>query len=204
MPFILNTPKTFVLKYIFIFRYASLLTLSKDVIIRCEEVVDDHKVYDEKLSSTYAWLNPLEQYLAALKSDELTEAPEAKNSKLQLLLSEREQAELHVGSLNTAADKILPTTSAQGREFIRQQIRDVRERWDNLSEGIADQQKKQGLQTLQWSSYQETLQQILAWLDNMERTIKLETSTVPSSLQEIKPKLLKCKVDTFHIWNSFN
>lgn len=168
--------------------------MSKDVINRCEEIVNDHKAYDEKLSSTDAWLTPLEQHLTALKADELTGTPEAKNSKLQHLLSEREQAEHRLGSLNTAADKILPNTSAQGREAIRNQIRQMRERWDNMSEGIVDQQKKQGLQSLQWSSYQETLQQILSWLDNMERTIKLETSTTPSSLQEVKSKLLKCKV----------
>lgn len=177
------------------FRYTALLTLSKEVVNRCEEIVNDHKTYDEKLSSADAWLAPLEQHLATLKDDELSGTPEAKNSKLQLLLSEREQAEHRLGSLNTAADKILPNTSAQGREIIRQQIRQARERWDNLSEGIVDQQKKQGLQSLQWSSYQENLQQILAWLDNMERTIKLEISSVPSSLQEVKSKLLKSKVN---------
>lgn len=175
------------------YRYTALLTLSKDVINRCEEIVEDHKTYEEKLTIIDAWLTPLEQHLAALKSDDAS-SPEAKNSKLQLLLGEREQAEHRLGALSAAADRILPETSAQGREFIRQQIRKIRERWDNLAEGIVEQQKKQGLQSLQWSSYQDTLQQILTWLDNMERTVKQEASTIPASLQEARSKLLKCKV----------
>lgn len=181
------------------FRYASLLSLSKDVINRSEEIVNDHKLYDDKLSNTDTWLIPLEQHLAALKTDDLTETPEVKNSRLQLLLNEREQAEHYLGSLTAAGERILPDTSAQGREIIRQQIRRIRERWDNLAEGIIQQQKKQGLQSLQWTSYQETLQQILAWLDNMERSVKLETTTIPSSLQEVKSKLLKCKVKQLFI-----
>lgn len=124
----------------------------------------------------------------------MTGSPEAKNSRLQLLLAEREQAEHRLVALTAGGERILPDTSAQGREVIRQQIRRARERWDNLAEGIVEQQKKQGLQSLQWSSYQETLQQILTWLENMERAVKQEASTVPSSLQEVRSKLLKCKV----------
>jgi nesprin-1 len=164
------------------------------VINRCEAIVDDHKAYDEKLLNADLWLTPLERHLTNLKTEEMIGSPEAKTSKLQLLLSEREQADHRLTALGAAGDRILPDTSAQGREIIRQQIRRIRDRWDNLAEGIAEQQKKQGIQSLQWSSYQETLQQILTWLDNMERNVKHEASTIPSSLQEVRSKLLKCKV----------
>jgi len=63
-----------------------------------------------------------------------------------------------------------------------------------LAEGIIEQQKKQDAQSLQWSSYQETLQQILTWLDTMERAVKQDSLVVWSSLQEIRSKLLKLKV----------
>ena len=151
------------------------------------------------MSNTDAWLTPLEQHLAALKTDEIPGGPEAKSSRLQLLLSEREQAEHRLTGLAAVGERILPDTSAQGREVIRQHIRRIRERWDSLAEGIVEQQKKQGLQSLQWSSYQETLLQILTWLDNMERTVKQEASVIPSSLQEVKSKLLKCKVTNLFV-----
>ncbi|EZA53954.1 Nesprin-1 [Ooceraea biroi] len=174
-------------------RYQLLHVLSKEVINRCQSIVDDHRAYEEKLKAIDAWLTPLEQNLAALKKDEIGGDLEARNSRLQVLLTEKEQAEHRLASLTSLGERILPDTSAQGREVIRQELRHARERWDRLAEGITEQQKKQDAQSLQWSSYQETLQQILGWLDTMERAVKQDSSTVWSSLQEIRSRLLKLK-----------
>lgn len=176
------------------FRYQLLHVLSKEVINRCQSIVDDHRAYEEKLKAIDAWLTPLEKNLAILKKDEIGGDLETRNSRLQVLLAEKEQAEHRLASLTSLGERILPDTSAQGREIIRHELRHTRERWDRLAEGITEQQKKQDAQSLQWSSYQETLQQILTWLDTMERAVKQDSSIVWSSLQEIRSKLLKLKV----------
>lgn len=67
-------------------------------------------------------------------------------------------------------------------------------RWDQLEEGIKEQQKRQDAQSLQWSSYQETLQQTLAWLDAMEKTLQQDPAGSWASTQEVRSKLLKHKV----------
>ncbi|KAK2588097.1 hypothetical protein KPH14_004158 [Odynerus spinipes] len=174
-------------------RYQLLHTFSKEVINRCLSIVDDHHTYEDKLKAIDAWLAPLEQSLSTLKREDVGANLEARALCLQTLLAEKEQAEHRLSGLAAAGERILPDTSAQGREIIRQEIRRVRERWDSLAEGIAEQQKKQDAQSLQWSTYQETLQQTLLWLDNMERAIKQDPPIVWSSLQEIRSKLLKNK-----------
>lgn len=179
---------------IYQFRYQQLHALSKEVINRCQSIVDDHRAYEERLNAIDVWLTPLEQNLAILKREEMGGDLEARNSRLQMLLAEKEQAEHRLAGLTSLGDRILPDTSAQGRETIRHELRRARERWDRLAEGIVEQQKKQDAQSLQWSSYQETLQQILAWLDTMERAVKQDSSIVWSSLQEIRSKLQKLKV----------
>lgn len=168
--------------------------LSKEVVTRCQSIVDDHRAYEEKLKGFDDWLTRLEQGLSGLKKDETGRNLEEKVSRLQVLLAEKEQGEHRLGSLVSFGERILADTSAQGRELIRHELREARERWDRLAEGIAEQQKKQDAQSLQWSNYQETLQQILAWLDTMERSVKQDSSITWSSLQEIKSKLLKSKV----------
>ncbi|XP_046474495.1 muscle-specific protein 300 kDa isoform X6 [Neodiprion pinetum] len=174
-------------------RYQLLHVLSKEVIHRCQTLVDDHRAFQDKLEAVNAWLGPLEQNLAGLKKEEVGGNLEAKGSRLQVLLAEREQAEHRLAGLTAAGERILPDTSAQGREVIRHELRHARERWDKLAEGIKEQQKKQDAHSLQWSSYQDTLQQTLAWLDSMERTLKQDSAAVWSSLQEIRSKLLKNK-----------
>lgn len=62
--------------------------------------------------------------------------------------------------------------------------------WGGL--GIVVQQKHQQAQTLQLSSYQDMLQQTLAWLDTMEKQTKLDTSSW-TSIQDVRGKLLKQK-----------
>ncbi|XP_076667923.1 muscle-specific protein 300 kDa isoform X16 [Andrena cerasifolii] len=174
-------------------RYQLLHVLSKEVITRCQSIVDDHRAYEEKLKAFDAWLSQLEQSLSSLKKDEAGGNLEEKVSRLQILLAEKEQGEHRLGSLISFGERILADTSAQGRELIRHELREARERWDKLVEGTAEQQKRQDAQSLQWSNYQETLQQILAWLDAMERSVKQDSTITWSSLQEIKSKLLKSK-----------
>lgn len=58
--------------------------------------------------------------------------------------------------------------------------------------GIVTQQKLQEAQTLQLSNYQEMLQHALAWLDTMEKQVKLDTTSW-SSIQDVRGKLLKQK-----------
>nr|XP_050869210.1 muscle-specific protein 300 kDa [Vespula vulgaris] len=175
------------------YRYQLLHTFSKEVINRCQSIVDDHQTYQDKLKSIDAWLTPLEQSLATLKREDIGGNLEAKALCLQTLLAEKEQAEHRLSGLAAAGERILPDTSAQGREIIRHEIRCVRERWDSLAEGIVEQQKKQDAQSLQWSTYQETLQQTLLWLNAMERAIKQDPPVMWPSLQEIRSKLLKNK-----------
>lgn len=74
-------------------------------------------------------------------------------------------------------------------------------RWDQLEEGIKEQQKRQDAQCLQWSSYQETLQQTLAWLDAMEKTLHQDPAGLWSSTQEIRSKLLKHKVTNIVLYS---
>lgn len=57
---------------------------------------------------------------------------------------------------------------------------------------MKQQQKRQDAQSLQLSSYQDVLQQALAWLDSMEKQVTIDPSTW-TSVQEVRGKLLRHK-----------
>lgn len=173
-------------------RYQLLHVLSKEVINRWQGLVENHRAYEDKLEETSSWLTPLEENLAMLQHGELANNIEVKSSRLQLLLSEKEQAEHRLSNLTNIGERLFPDTAAPGREKIRKELREIRERWDKLEEGIKEQQKLQDAQSLQWSSYQEMLQQTLSWLDTMEKALELDPSAW-SSAQEVRAKLFKHK-----------
>ena len=114
--------------YIFNFRYQLLHVLSKEVINRWQGLVDDHRIYEDKLQETIAWLVPLEEHLSALREEDSTNNMEAKMNRLHILLSEREQASHKLTNLTSIGERLFPDTAAQGREKIRQDLREVRDR----------------------------------------------------------------------------
>lgn len=191
-------------------RYQILHNITKDVINRWQNIVDDHIKYKQRLDETSSWLEPLEQHLNVLKTGDLANNLEATTNRLQVLLSEREQGEHKVNSLTILGERLLADTATQGREIIRNELRSIRERWDALMDGmlkiygfyikftifctigIKNQQKLQDAQSLQLSSYQEMLQQTLTWLDSMEKLIKIDPSSW-LSIQDVRSKLLKHK-----------
>ncbi|XP_060527804.1 muscle-specific protein 300 kDa isoform X12 [Cylas formicarius] len=173
-------------------RYQNLLGLSKDVINRWQGMVDDHTNYRQKLDETLAWLKPLEDQLHLLQQGGLSSNVEAESQRMQILITEKEKGEHKINSLSLVGERLLPDTAMHGREIVRNEIKSTRERWEKLADGISNQQKLQDAQSMQLSSYQDQLQQTLAWLDSMEKIVKLDSSSW-NSVQEVRGKLLKQK-----------
>ena len=120
-------------------RYHNLHSQCKDIINRWLEIVDNHKKYEDKVEEMTSWLKPLEDLLDTLQKGDLTNDAEAINSKLQILLTEKEHGEHKVNSLTLIGEQLFPDTEAKGREAVRNTLRDIRERWDSLEEGTCCQ-----------------------------------------------------------------
>lgn len=174
-------------------RYQQLHLISKEIVNHWTELVADHRKYVQLSNEFDAWLKPLEEQLSQMVSKEDKQSIESKGNKLQVFLLEKDNGEHKIGILTSSGDKVLPETAANGRESIRAEIRALRERWDKLNDTIVQQQKEYESQTLQWSSYQDVLQQTLSWLDEKEKIVDAEEKSVLNSAQEIKSKLLKNK-----------
>lgn len=172
-------------------RYQLLQVLSKEVLNRWQALVDDHRKYNDKLDEVNAWMLPVETQLGIATNEEPNDG--SASNLLPLLLNEQEQAEKLLAAVNALGEKALPETSTQGREKIRQDLRDIRDRWDKIDEGIRKLQKRQEAQSIQWSSYQDTLQQTLSWLDTLEKLLEQENPNTWTSTQEIRSKLFKYK-----------
>lgn len=171
-------------------RYQSLHVLTKEAVTKWRGVVSDHEAFEEKFEENEKWLESVEEAL----DEHLSEMnPEKKNNQLQYLLSEREQATHRLASITTIGERLYPDTATNGREKLRQDLRTMRERWERLEAAIMEEQRKQEAQSLQWSSFSDSIQAARNWLDNMERTIVVDPSNW-LSLQELRSRHLKMKV----------
>ncbi|KAK3930234.1 Nesprin-1 [Frankliniella fusca] len=191
-------------------RYQLLHVLSKEVVNRWQGLVEDHRLYRDRLAETEAWLGPLEARLAGLVGQRgggsgggaagpghsgAADAAADAATELQALLAEHEQSEHRLAGLSAAGERLLSDTAAPGREQVRQEMRAVRDRWDALGEQLKEQRKRQDAVSQQWSQFQEALQQTLAWLDAMEKQLQPEQAGAApwGSIPEVRAKLLKNK-----------
>ncbi|XP_031632357.1 nesprin-1 isoform X5 [Contarinia nasturtii] len=172
-------------------RYQLLTALSKEVVNRWQTIVDDHRKYNEKLAEVNNWITPLEVELNSIVSKATDDTTCVQ--VLEHLVNESSNADTLMSSLDAIGEKALQETSTTGREKIRTDIRDMHDRWDKLCDEIHKLQKKQETQSHQLSSYQDLLQQILAWLKINEDTITHENISGWTSIQEIRSRLLKYK-----------
>lgn len=165
---------------------------------RWQGLVEDHRLYRDRLAETEAWLAPLEARLSRLVAQRGgADAAADAATELPALLAEHEQSEHRLAGLSAAGERLLSDTAAPGRETVRQEMRAVRERWDALGEQLKEQRKRQDAVSQQWSQFQEALQQTLAWLDAMEKQLQPEQAggLAPwGSSPEVRAKLLKNKV----------
>lgn len=69
-----------------------------------------------------------------------------------------------------------------------------------MDDKIKTAQKSLGVQSQQWNIYQETLLQTINWLESVEKAIASNQTSIWSSPQEIRSKLLKQKVHRNKIW----
>jgi len=170
-------------------RYQLLHVLSKEVVNKWQGIVDDHQSYEAKFSEANDLLSKFEDNFAVLIDEPNMEQ---RNAKLQTLAGEKEQLLHKINVLVQLAEKLYPDTAAPGREQIRQNLRELRERFDRIDESITELQKKQNTESQQWTSYQDNLQQTLVWLANMEKAAAVENPNW-LSVPDTKSKLMKLK-----------
>ncbi len=93
-------------------------------------------------------------------------------------------------------EKLYPNTAAEGRETIRQQLRALKQDWDMLCDAVMGEQRQLELNLVQWTSFEESYEQLEAWLINMETQLNSEL-TFQATLEEKKAQLQTYKVGSW-------
>jgi nesprin-1 len=163
-------------------RYQLLQVLAKEVVKRAQNIYENNKKYDDKLQNTQNMLDVLEAELAdrqniALDMDQVKE-------KLA-------NCDICIHNVVSISETVLPETSASGREVIRQQIKDIKDRYDKNFIDCKDIANKVHVEALQRSACQELSDQITAWLQTMEHNLKKRPAV--ASLQECRSASVKYK-----------
>jgi nesprin-1 len=170
-------------------RYQLLHVLSKEVVSKWQGIVEDHEAYCVRQNEMETWLDNINEAVerASRESD-----IEKKMETLQTVSSEQDPGPLKIANFSASGERLFPDTSSQGRELLRGEIRQVRERWEAVMRRMGELQKRQDAQLQHWTSYQDSLGQLTSWLEGMEAAGQQEQVNW-LSVQETRSRLLKYK-----------
>ena len=170
-------------------RYQLLHVLSKEVVSKWQGIVEDHEGFCTRLVEMTAWLDGIQDAVekASRESD-----IEKKMETLQGVALEQDAGPLKIASFSAAGERLFPDTSSHGREVLRQEIREVRDRWEAVMRRVGELQKRQDAQLQHWTSYQESVNQLTTWMEAMEAAGQQEQVNW-LSVQETRSRLLKYK-----------
>jgi len=97
-------------------------------VAKWKNITDDHKNFNNKFAEFKSWLDTLESKPSQILDDDDLDL----NKKLSQLLNiygSSDQTSAKISLLTTLGESLYPDTSAAGRETIRQQLKDIRDRY---------------------------------------------------------------------------
>ncbi|XP_043237695.1 nesprin-1-like isoform X2 [Amphibalanus amphitrite] len=149
-------------------RYQELHMASQSLLTKWQNMVDDHRAYDEKLAETEAWLRD-------------TPATEQADRGQHL-----------VSSLCSLGERLFSGSSAAGRDLVRQQMRSAKEGWEARQAANRAAQQEAAARSRAEEACTEAISQVCSWLDGTERTLAAEPTSWLAAA-ELKAKLQKIK-----------
>lgn len=110
----------------------------QNLLLERENQYKDHKTYKESYEELQRWLTRAQEKVPQLKQRPLGDKSPAESfaAPLDALLNKQAQGEVLLDNLEHSADVILPSTSPEGQEVIKNDIRAVRESFERLFRGM--------------------------------------------------------------------
>ncbi|XP_037073131.1 nesprin-1-like [Pollicipes pollicipes] len=148
-------------------RYQELHVTSQTLLTKWQNMVDDQRAYDEKLAEAQAWLQ-------------------------QPADDQPEDGQRLVSSLCALGERLFPSSSAAGRDLVRQQMRAARDTWEAHQADTRAARQEAAARSQAELSCAEALHQVDSWLESAERLLATEPASWLSA-SDLKTKAHKLK-----------
>lgn len=175
-------------------RYKTLKNNAKEAIARYESFVKEHKAFNEDYAKFLKWLSDREtelQDLSHIVGD--FNILQDRQKKVRYLIDTRSKESVRFESLIDRGEKLYAHTSPDGREIIRQQLRNLRTIWDSFSDDLQSATNKLDQCLMQFQDFTASQEQLTKWLKDVERAMHQHTE-LKATLQEKRAQLQNHKI----------
>lgn len=160
-----------------------------------EDQYRDHRLYKEAHDDLIGWLSRAREKVPSMKQRPLSDklALEHAVAPLESLLNKQAQGELLLEHLHNTGEVLLASTSPQGQESIKNEMRALTESFHGLFKEIAVQKDQLEAMVLQWRSYKEEYERLSDWLQQIDILVKAQKIALLSTVKEKEKQVEEVK-----------
>nr|CAD7429520.1 unnamed protein product [Timema monikensis] len=158
----------------------------KNLLSERDDQFKDHRLYKEAYDDLTGWLSRSRDKVPSMKQRPLSDklAIESAVVPLEALLNKQAQGELLVDHLTHTGEVVIASTSPQGQEVIRKEIRALKENFEGLFKEIKQQKEQLEATVVQWRDYKEEYERISDWLQQLDILVKAQKTALLATLPE--------------------
>lgn len=175
-------------------RYQTLKNLCKENIARYENYTKDHKNFNDEYDQFRAHLQNANKELKA-HSEIVGDLGvlQTRQTAIRNLAEQRINDASIFENIIDHGEKLYVHTSPEGREIIRQQLRNLRSEWEHFSDDLNTTGQKIEQCLLQFGDFSAGQEQLTKWLKDVEKAMQSHTE-LKSTLQEKRAQLQNHKL----------
>ncbi|CAL4067051.1 unnamed protein product, partial [Meganyctiphanes norvegica] len=165
-------------------RYQALRNVLKEMMSRYEQFIKEHSSFLDKYEECMEWLEAVDHDLrehAEVVGD--MKILQMRRNKVEQLIEIKSTQANKVDSLLELGERLYSHTAPDGRENIRQMLRDLRDRWDAWSTAVTTAGLTLDECLQQFADFSAAQEQLTRWLRDVELAMQQHTE-LKSSLQE--------------------
>ncbi|XP_070578811.1 nesprin-1-like isoform X2 [Ptychodera flava] len=152
--------------------YNILANRVKEIVKQADQNVKDHQEYLESSVDFTGWIQDLkEEYASCAEPTGDRQACQAKLDKLKELLDLKDEGQSKLNDIVSKVHKVLPHTSQDGRDIIKDDLKTTKEEWESLMSSMHESKGRLEASLQQWGTYEDSYRQICEWLDDMEKQL---------------------------------
>ena len=151
-----------------------------------EEQFRDHRVYKEAYDNLNNYINRAREKIPMIQQNCLNEkmSIEQTIAPLESLLNKQAQGDLLLEHLQSTSEVALASTSPNGQQIIKNDIRELKQSFEDLFKEIRIQKDKLQDTMLRWRDYKEEYEKLSEWLTQIDILVKNHKLALHPSLKE--------------------
>lgn len=156
----------------------------------------DHRHYKEAYDDLHAFVNRTRDKIPALKQKNLGDrlSIETAVQALETLLNRQAQGQILVDQLLHRGEVFLHSTSSSGQENYKNEMRAVKESFEELFKDISKQKENLEKTVVQWRDYKDEYEKLSDWLQKADADMKAYKTMLYSSIGEKTQQVNNVKV----------